>query len=159
MFTRDIVYFAIPSARIRYLVTGLMVALVAVGGQRSRAAGETDIRVGSARFHVEIAETVQERQQGLMFRTHLPEDGGMLFIQPEAGLAAFWMKNTYIPLDLLYFDSTGHLLEIHADAPPCVTPNCPVYFSEGPIKYILEINADNARRLGLQPGTQLHWER
>ncbi len=158
MFARDIVHFAIPGARVRYLVTSLLVALAAAGVQRSRAAGETDIRVGNARFHVEIAETAQERQQGLMFRTHLPKDQGMLFIQPEAAPAAFWMKNTYIPLDLLYFDSAGRLLEIHADVPPCITPSCPAYVSKGPIKYILEINAGNARRLGLQPSARLHWE-
>jgi uncharacterized membrane protein (UPF0127 family) len=158
MFARDIVHFAIPSTRIRYLVTGLLVALTAMGVQRSRADGETDLRVDNARFHVEIAETAQERQQGLMFRTHLPAERGMLFIQPEATPAAFWMKNTYIPLDLLYFDSAGRLLEIHADVPPCTTPSCPAYVSNGPIKYILEINAGSARRLGLQPGARLHWE-
>ena len=156
MFTRDIVYCAIRSPIITGLAAILLVALGTAGIQQGRAGGETDIRIDHARFHVEIAETTQERQQGLMFRTHLPDSHGMLFIQPEAAPAAFWMKNTYIPLDLLYFDSAGRLLEVQAGVPPCTTPSCPLYVSNGPVKYVLELNAGSARRLGLQPGAQLH---
>ncbi|MFO1431165.1 MAG: DUF192 domain-containing protein [Candidatus Competibacteraceae bacterium] len=134
----------------------MAIALSSGFGRESQAAGEADIRVDNTRFHVEIAQTLQERQQGLMFRTQLPLDHGMLFIQPQAAPAAFWMKNTYIPLDLLYFDSTGRLQEIHAEVPPCTVPECPSYVSNGPIKYILELNAGSAQRLGLKPGAQLH---
>lgn len=116
------------------------------------------IRVDDARFRVEVAASEQERRQGLMFRTQLPDNGGMLFIQPEPGPASFWMKNTYIPLDLLYFDNAGQLLDIQADTPPCATPDCPVYSSDGPVKYILELNAGSARRLGLKPGARLRLE-
>jgi len=137
----------------------LMSVAIALGtgfSQHSQAAGEADIRVNDTRFHVEIAQTLQERQQGLMFRTQLPADHGMLFIQPEAAPTAFWMKNTYIPLDLLYFDSAGRLQEIYAGVPPCTVPACPSYVSNGPIKYILEINAGSAQRFDLKPGAQLH---
>ena len=135
--------------------------LVAIGlssgfSRDSKAAGEADIQVDTTRFHVEIAQTHQERQQGLMFRTQLPADHGMLFIQPQAAPTAFWMKNTYIPLDLLYFDNAGRLQEIHAKVPPCTVPDCPSYVSNGPIKYILEMNAGSAQRFGLKPGAQLH---
>jgi uncharacterized membrane protein (UPF0127 family) len=156
MFTRDTTDFAIRSPTLTGLAAVLLVALGTAGLPPSRAGGEMDIRVDHARLHVEIAETVQERQQGLMFRTHLVDNHGMLFIQPEAATAAFWMKDTYIPLDLLYFDSAGRLLEIHAGVPPCITPTCPFYVSNGPVKYVLELNAGSARRLGLQPGAQLH---
>ena len=139
-----------------YVLLSVAIALSTGFSQDSQAAGEADIRVDDTRFHIEIAQTIQERQQGLMFRTQLPADHGMLFIQPEAARAAFWMKNTYIPLDLLYFDSTGRLQEIHAAVPPCTVPTCPSYVSNGPIKYILEINAGSAQRLGLKPGAQLH---
>jgi uncharacterized membrane protein (UPF0127 family) len=116
---------------------------------------ETLIRVNDTPLQVELAETAAERQRGLMFRTHLPEDHGMLFIQPEAAPAAFWMKNTYIPLDILYFDSDGQLIELFTDVPPCTTPQCPIYASKTAVKYILEINAGSAQRLGLQPGAKL----
>ena len=142
--------------RLGYLLLSVPIALASVFSQHSRAAGTADIQVDNSRFHVEIAETPQERQQGLMFRTSLPPDHGMLFIQPQAAPTAFWMKNTYIPLDLLYFDSDGRLLEIHAETPPCTVPTCPTYNSDGPIKYILELNAGSAQRLGLKPGARLH---
>jgi uncharacterized membrane protein (UPF0127 family) len=121
------------------------------------AALETEIRVGDARFQVELARSLKERQRGLMFRSHLPKGHGMLFIQPEATPAAFWMKNTYLNLDILYFDSAGRLREIFANVPPCVTPRCPLYASKGPIKYILEINGGSAARLGISPGDRLRF--
>jgi uncharacterized membrane protein (UPF0127 family) len=135
----------------------LSVALMVCGWTLATHAGalETEISVGSARFQVELARSHTERQRGLMFRSHLPKGHGMLFIQPKAAPAAFWMKNTYLHLDLLYFDGDGRLQEIFANVPPCVTPRCPIYASQGPIKYILEINGGSAARLGLSSGDHL----
>ncbi|MBK8534318.1 MAG: DUF192 domain-containing protein [Candidatus Competibacteraceae bacterium] len=116
------------------------------------------ITVGSTPFQVERAQTPQQRQHGLMFRQTLPPDQGMLFVQPT-GPATFWMKNTYIPLDLLYFDSDGRLLQIEAGAPPCTTPDCPIYASDtATVRYILEINAGEAARHGIKPGDRLRLE-
>ena len=116
------------------------------------------VTVGPATFQVEVAQTIEERQQGLMFRRELPQDQGMLFVQPP-GPAAFWMKNTYIPLDLLYFDADGKLLQIRADTPPCTTPNCPIYPSAtATVRYVLEINAGEAARRGIQVGNRLRLE-
>ena len=113
------------------------------------------VTVGAATFQVEITKTAQERELGLMFRRELAKDAGMLFEQPP-GPALFWMKNTYIPLDLLYFDTEGRLSQIEAGVPPCTTPNCPIYRSKASaIRYILEINAGEAARRGIQPGDQL----
>ncbi|NJN46478.1 MAG: DUF192 domain-containing protein [Candidatus Competibacteraceae bacterium] len=117
-----------------------------------------EISVSTTRFRVEIAQTLEERQQGLMFRTQLPADQGMLFVQPTPGQASFWMKNTYIPLDMLYFDDQGQLLEMHTDVPPCKAKPCPVYKSQATrVKYILEINGGLAERVGLKPGDRLAW--
>jgi uncharacterized membrane protein (UPF0127 family) len=119
------------------------------------AMDQARVTVGRATFQVEIAQTPQDRQRGLMFRRELPREEGMLFIQPP-GPAVFWMKNTYISLDLLYFDADRRLLQILADVPPCVTPNCPIYPSETAIvRYILEINAGEAARFGIQVGDRL----
>jgi len=116
------------------------------------------VTVGPATFRVEMAQTAQERARGLMFRRELPEEQGMLFVQPT-GPAVFWMKNTYIPLDLLYFDAEGRLSQIEADVPPCATPNCPLYPSATPtVRYILEINAGEAARRGIRPGDRLELE-
>lgn len=113
------------------------------------------ITVGAAAFQVEIARSAEERGRGLMFRQEMALDQGMLFIQP-IGPAAFWMKNTYIPLDLLYFDADGYLLQIQANTPPCSTAPCPIYSSAAAtVRYILEINAGEAARRGIQPGDRL----
>lgn len=113
------------------------------------------VTVGSATFQVEMAQTATDRRRGLMFRRELPPDQGMLFVQPQ-GPALFWMKNTTIPLDLLYFDAEGRLLQIVAAAPPCTTPDCPIYSSDAAtVRYILEINAGEAARRGIQLGDRL----
>jgi len=141
------------SAKKRLLMRILCSVTVAFLPLLSLAA--TLIRVNDIPLQVELAETAAERQRGLMWCTHLPDDHGMLFIQPEAAPAAFWMKNTYIPLDILYFDSDGQLIELFTNVPPCTTPECPIYASKTAVKYILEINAGSAQRLGLQPGAKL----
>lgn len=132
--------------------------LAALTGQPTFALDLVPITVGPAAFHVEMAQTLEERQQGLMFRRELPRDRGMLFMQ-SPGPALFWMKNTYIPLDLLYFDAAGALVQIYADTPPCTTPNCPIYPSDtDTVRYILEINAGEAARRGIRVGDRLRLE-
>ena len=116
------------------------------------------VSVGSVRFRVEIAQTTQEREQGLMYRRELPPDQGMLFIQPP-NRVIFWMKNTLIPSDILYFDTNGWLSQIEASARPCITPTCPFYPSDrDDIRYVLEINAGEAARRGIRVGDRLQLE-
>lgn len=116
------------------------------------------VKVGPAVFRAELAQTTAEQLRGLMFRRQLPPDQGMLFIQPP-GRAEFWMKNTLIPLDLLYFDVDGTLLEIVAAAQPCRQPQCPTYPSESAaVHYILEINGGEAARRAIKVGAQLELE-
>lgn len=118
----------------------------------------TSVTVGPATFRVELARTPQERQRGLMFRREMPRDQGMLFVQPQ-GPAVFWMKNTLISLDLLYFNSKGQLLQIAADTPPCTTVECPIYPSAtATVRYILEINGGEAARRGIRLGDSLQLE-
>ena len=132
---------------------GLLLALY--DGPDLTAAESTRVQVGSATFMVEWARTDAERLRGLMFRKHLPEGQGMLFDQAP-NRAEFWMKNTLIPLDLLYFDSHGTLLEVVPDVPPCRQPECPTYPSRSTaIRYILEINGGLAERFGIQVGDPL----
>ncbi|NJM12390.1 MAG: DUF192 domain-containing protein [Synechococcaceae cyanobacterium SM1_2_3] len=133
----------------------LSLGLAALAFGPVSAADRAQISVGPATFQVEMAQTDDERGRGLMFRREMPADQGMLFVQP-VGPAMFWMKNTYIPLDLLYFDADGRLLQIQASAPPCATPHCPIYASAADnVRYILEINGGEAARRGIQPGDRL----
>ena len=108
------------------------------------------------RFSIEVADTPESRERGLMFRREMPSDAGMLFIHDEQDQVAYWMKNTYIPLDILYFDEQFHLVSAQLDVPPCGNqPQCPIYPSAGPAKYVLELNAGLAQTLGLKPGDPL----
>ena len=144
--------------KIRFGRAAWALGLAALAVETADALELGRVTVGEATFQVEIVQTPQERERGLMFRHELPEDRGMLFVQLP-GPAVFWMKNTYIPLDLLYFDETGRLAQVKANAPPCTTPICPIYPSEtATIRYILEINAGQAARRGIHIGDQLRLE-
>lgn len=144
--------------KIQFGATALLLGLIALAVESANALDLKRVTVGSATFRVEMAITPQERERGLMFRRELPGDRGMLFVQPP-GPAVFWMKNTYISLDLLYFDAEGRLAQIVANVPPCATPTCPVYPSKtAMVRYILEINAGEAARRGIQVGDRLRLE-
>ena len=101
------------------------------------------------RFSIEIADDPDERAQGLMNRESLPRSSGMLFVYPEPKHVAFWMKNTLIPLDMLFADATGQILQIHSMAKPL--DETPIDGGDG-VKFVIEINGGLADMLGLTPG-------
>jgi uncharacterized membrane protein (UPF0127 family) len=90
-----------------------------------------------------------------MMRTELAADHGMLFVFPASNPQAFWMKNTLIPLDILYFDDARRLVSMQLDVPPCKADPCPIYPSSGPARYVLELAAGTARRIGVKVGDPL----
>jgi uncharacterized membrane protein (UPF0127 family) len=111
-----------------------------------------------ARFTVEIAETPETWERGLMERASLDQNAGMLFIFPDIAPRAFWMMNTLIPLDMLFIDAHRRVINIQANALPCAAPRrCPTYNSTAPAKYVLEIPGGRAHALGLQAGDQVHF--
>ncbi len=112
------------------------------------------ITVGEQRFQVEIADTATSQQQGLMQRRLLPNDQGMLFIFPESRVQQFWMKNTPLPLDMLFFDEALQLVH-QVTAKPCDVSPCPIYSSQVAVRYVLEINAGLAERFKLHKGDKL----
>lgn len=103
-------------------------------------------------FSVEIAATPAEQEHGLMDRTSMPADHGMLFVFADVQPRTFWMKDTLIPLDILFFDDAHRLVTIRADVPPCKADPCPTYPSTAPARYVLELNAGTAAKLGLREG-------
>lgn len=114
------------------------------------------VELGGQRYTVEIADDNDERARGLMFRDELATGTGMLFIHDSEEPEAYWMKNTKIPLDILYFDNARKLVAQQRDVPPCSAGNaCPTYPSNAPARYVLELNAGEAAKLKLENGTEL----
>jgi len=106
-------------------------------------------------FKVELAKTKEEREKGLMFREKLDENKGMLFIFEKEGFHGFWMKNTLIPLDIIWMNSEGKIVYIKENAQPCKGMLCPVFIPGKKAKYVLEINAGKVKELGIKVGDQI----
>ena len=104
------------------------------------------------RFEVEVARTPEEHERGLMFRDAMAPDHGMLFDFADPQPVAFWMKNTKLPLDMLFIGADGRVTGIKTDATPYSEDPIP---SPGPVRAVLEVNAGTARRLGIRPGDRV----
>jgi uncharacterized membrane protein (UPF0127 family) len=107
---------------------------------------------GEASFAVELADTPEERATGLMFRPSLDPEAGMLFVYESPRRPMFWMKNTLIPLDMIFADATGTVTRVLADAAP--GDLTPLDGGEG-VMFVLEINGGLAARLGIAAGAEL----
>ena len=134
--------------------------IVAIAWSLSACAGARQpwVELGNQRYAIEIADDDAERARGLMFRDALPTGHGMLFIHDAEEPQAYWMKNTKIPLDILYFDDERKLVAQQRDVPPCsLGDGCPSYPSDAPARYVLELNAGEAARLPLKDGAELRF--
>ncbi|HHL32023.1 MAG TPA: DUF192 domain-containing protein [Oceanospirillales bacterium] len=142
-----------------------IIVLFALLGGCNRGA---TVSINDYKFSVEVADTDQTRQQGLMYRESMANNAGMLFIFPRQRIQAFWMENTLIPLDIIYFDKNLKLVSIQKNRQPCRLPDrtsaalkgliytpCPSYTSEKPAKYVLEINAGLADKYHFKQGDEL----
>lgn len=116
---------------------------------------EPTVTIAGHTFQVEIADDPESQQLGLMFRDEMADDHGMVFIFKREQPRSFWMKNTRIPLDILYFDQHRRLVSMHTDVRPCRTERCPGYPSRKPAQYVLEINAGLAKELGITTGAEM----
>lgn len=108
--------------------------------------------------HVELATDAETRAQGLMYRDQLRPGTGMLFVFPEEDQLAFWMKNTMIPLDMIFIDASRKIVRIHHDVPPCKVADCPSYPANAKALYVLEVSGGVARQHGLKEGDVLRFE-
>jgi uncharacterized protein len=104
--------------------------------------------IAGRRFTLEVADDDAERAQGLMHRKSMPADHGMIFVFPDVAQRGFWMKNTYIPLDIIYLDAAGRVVSIKQMFPQELN-NTP---SDRPAKYAIEINQGLSSKIGLKPG-------
>jgi len=109
-------------------------------------------RTGVHTFTVEFAVTDEERQQGLMFRRELPEGQGMLFDFHREQSTNFWMKNTYISLDMIFIRGDGRVLRVAENTVPLSEALVP---SGGPVRAVLEVIAGTAKKIGIEPGDRV----
>ena len=115
---------------------------------------------GNLIFGCELADTYEERQEGLMNRESLDNNTGMLFVFESSHTVSFWMKNTLIPLDIIFINETGYVVNIEeADPEPGVIDALLTrYSSDGPVLYVLEINQGISAAEGIVPGTYVELE-
>jgi len=134
----------------------LAVVLFSSGTAIAEACREDAVQLrgpwGTARFGVELADTVRERARGLMFRESMPSSAGMLFIYRRPSFVSFWMKNTLIPLDMIFLDKHGVVQRVHHEAVPSDLTQIP---GGQNILAVLEINGGLARGLGISQGSEM----
>jgi uncharacterized protein len=109
---------------------------------------------GKFPFDIELALTPAQMEQGLMFRRSLAADAGMLFDYGDPQPIAMWMKNTLIPLDMLFVDTQGRIVDIHERAVP---GSLETIGSGAPVRAVIELNGGTAARLGIRPGDRVHF--
>ncbi len=127
--------------------------LVACGAEGVRISFETAAKPVS--FEIEIAKTPAELDKGLMNRKSLRPNAGMLFIFPDQQMRAFWMKDTLIPLDMIFMDAAKKIVGIvHGATPKSLDPRA----VDAPAQYVLEINGGLAKQKGLKIGQQAAWK-
>lgn len=139
----------------RYLIALAAAVALPSGAALAACRGDTvDVRgpAGVARFSVEVADSADERALGLMNREKMASSAGMLFVYPAPQRASFWMKNTLIPLDMIFADAAGRVTRVHEMAVPGDTT--PIDGGKG-VTLVLEINGGLAERLGIGPGSEL----
>jgi uncharacterized membrane protein (UPF0127 family) len=121
---------------------------------------ESDVLVIAARhacyrFDIYLAVTQPQQRRGLMFVRKLPEWTGMLFVYPDEGYRSMWMKNTYIPLDMVFARRDGRVTNIASDTVPLSEKSVT---SSEPVSFVLELNAGTTRRLSIDENSRLLWE-
>jgi uncharacterized protein len=126
------------------------------GGAQLQSFATSELTIVSAtgahHFTVEVAETPEQMEQGLMFRRTMPPDAGMLFIYNTPTAATMWMRNTLIPLDMLFVDGQGRIVNIHERAVP---QTLDVIAAAAPVRVVIELNGGTAARLGIKPGDRV----
>lgn len=110
-------------------------------------------------YVLEVADEPDEREKGLMHRRSLSRNGGMVFVYEKSEVRSFWMKNTYVPLDIIFLNSSKHVINIERARPEPWTPEHKLehYTSEQPARYVIEVSAGSADSMGVSKGTEVRW--
>ena len=111
----------------------------------------------SPEVKVELADTPSKAERGLMFRKDIPEGTGMWFVFSEDAERVFWMKNVIFPLDLIFIDKGFVIRKIAKTVLPCVQEPCPRYYSDAPVRYVLEVRGGYCDRNGVKEGQKVEY--
>ncbi len=144
------------SAALRGTVAAAILVTASISAQAQDNELTLRTATGEYRFNVEVVDTPESRAQGLMFRTELADDAGMLFDFKEEREVSFWMQNTLIPLDMIFVGTDGIIDTIHVNARPQDPTSIP---SEVPVQFVLEIPGGRSVEIGLKPGDVMVHER
>lgn len=138
-------------------MTFLFWAVLAFSQNQAPHFTKEKIQVGRHSIVVEVADEPSELSHGLMFRKTLEPDQGMLFVFPDEAVRGFWMKNTFIPLSIAFFNRSGKLIDIQDMAPVVseIQEKVPLYQSKGPAQFALEMPQGWFRKKGVKPGQRL----
>ena len=109
-------------------------------------------------YKVEVSKTSQERSRGLMFREYLKEENGMLFIFSEEGKYGFWMKNTYIPLDIIWISQNNEVVQTIENIQPCKIDDCLSYGGHENALYVLEVNSGEIEKNNIKIGDEVEFK-
>ena len=142
------------TTRLLPIIAGIVLALIWIAPPHAATTGTLEIasKTGVHSFTVEVVATDEERAKGLMFRRELPEGRGMLFDFKREQLVAFWMKNTYVPLDMIFIRADGRILRIAENTKPLSEDLVP---SGGPVRAVLEVIGGTAKKLGIAAGDRV----
>jgi uncharacterized membrane protein (UPF0127 family) len=111
--------------------------------------------IGSEKFTVEIADTVEKQVKGMMFRKNVPDDFGMLFIYNVEDYHGYWMKNCLVHLDIIYLNKGKQVVDIYINVPPCKEEPCKTYVTRVPAQYVLELRGNRSKEIKLKIGDSI----
>lgn len=137
--------------RSRSRVRAGLFTLLLCGTAGAATGTQVPLRVDSQVFRVDVAATPEQRAVGLMRRTHLASDAGMLFVFERKGRHCFWMKNTLIPLSIAFLADDGTIIELKAMRPRTQEQHCPA----APVRYALEVLEGEFGKKGIKPGMRV----
>jgi len=141
---------------IKWILIVILVLIISYIAVKSTKSYDQIIKIRNKEIFVEIADTEKEVKRGLMGRKDLPEDHGMLFIFPIEAQYSFWMKDTLIPLDLIYLDKDYKVVDIKENFQPCEEEPCDIFRPENNATFVLEVNAGFVDKYDIEEGTVIN---
>lgn len=144
-----------PMQIISIIAVVAFVVLGAIYFNQKPKQGDFSFPQHNLNLRIERAEALAHQAKGLMYRESLDEDGGMLFVFTGEAKRTFWMKNTLIPLDLIFINGDKKIVEVKENFEPCREDNCPSYTSNVKAQYVLEVNAGFVQKNQIQIGEEV----